>query len=139
MATFWEDQCIALIVQDTLKLPLPQPGQGWGWGQVDPPGNGALVESASFLEGARLRVPTSGNNFPSPSPLQCLTALLPNPGAAGTPGSDSRNYRARPHPLPTSIPKSAIRDGMEWLLLIHIVHFIASSLPDTHYNSLLHN
>lgn len=90
MATFLEDQCIALIVQDTLKLPLPQPGQGWGWGQVDPPGNGAPVDSASFLEGARLSIPTSKNNFPSPSPLQCLTALLPNLGAAGTPGSDSR-------------------------------------------------
>lgn len=30
MATILEDQCMALIVQDTLKLPLPHPGQGWG-------------------------------------------------------------------------------------------------------------
>lgn len=69
---------------------------GRGRGEVGPPGKGAPVNSASFLEGAWLSVPTSRNNFPSPSPLLGLTAPFPNPGTAGPPRCETH----RPPPSP---------------------------------------
>lgn len=126
MATFSEDQCIALIVQDTPKLPLPQPGQGLGGERGRPTREqGPPVNAASFLEGAWLSDPTSRNTFSSPSPLRCLTAPLPNPGPAGTLGFDPGNYRACLHPLLPPSPNQPRGSGWKWPPLGHTVHFIA--------------
>lgn len=58
---------------------LPNPGRA-GVGTGGPAREPGPVHSAAFSEGAWLSVPTSQNNFPSPRPSQCLTALFPNPG-----------------------------------------------------------
>lgn len=118
MATLVEDQCIALIVQDALKAataPIRTRGRG-----------GGQPTRASFLEGAWLSVPTSQNNLPSPSPLQCLTANRSPVLGLREPGIG----------IPVHLHPQTSRLGGRNCLppLVHTVHFTASSPPESDHS-----
>lgn len=83
MATILDDQCIALIVQDTLKRPLPPSRAELGWGEVSPHrGSRTPINSASFLEGAWLSIPSLPKQVSQPQSfcrarLPCCPVLGP--------------------------------------------------------------
>lgn len=87
MATILDDQCIALIVQDTLKLPLPPSWAGLGWGKVGPLREQDPSRLCSLLRRCVAEYPQlTKTGFPAPVLLSCPAALLPSPGSTGVHG-----------------------------------------------------
>jgi len=79
MATILDDQCIALIVQDTLKRPLPPSRAGPGWGEVGAPRREQDPNRLRILLGRCLAEypQLTKTGFPALVLLPCLAALLP--------------------------------------------------------------
>lgn len=129
---------MAFIDKDAFKLPLPQAAQGWGGEKSTPRGMEPQFRLSILLGRCLgLSVPDSQNNFPSPSPLRCLTSSHPLSWDGGNPpGSDPRGGEVGPTelihpPPPTSIPKSVTRHGTEQPPPVHTIRFMTPSPPET--------